>query len=109
MNKFNLLQKLEDMIIRKNTSNKRVDQDIKYESFYATLSEHDKTRLYCRNLVLKKLYNIRDLDFDKMKSKRGRREMIDLPFYDILQNPLYRMRFEYTLPFGIDENGKYIF
>lgn len=50
--------------------------------------------------------------------------MVGLPFYDILQNPEYRMLFEYSEPVKIDdqdnflfaedakrvdENGKYIF
>lgn len=39
---------------------------------------------------------------------KGKRDMSMLPFYDILMNPDYRMRFEYTDPIRIDKHGKII-
>ena len=39
---------------------------------------------------------------------KGKRDMNMLPFYDILMNPDYRMRFEYADPIRIDKHGKII-
>ena len=47
--------------------------------------------------------------YEEIKQMNGQRKINGLAFYDILQNPDYRMRFEYADPIGMDNNGKFIF
>ena len=47
--------------------------------------------------------------YEEIKKMNGQRKINGLAFYDILQNPDYRMRFEYADPIGMDNNGKFIF
>lgn len=51
--------------------------------------------------------NLENLDF--IKEMKGKRRIDGLPFYDILENPDYRLRFEYADPVGIDKDGKVFF
>lgn len=93
-------------LVRKNKINK---DDLRFDSFYAALSDHDKARLKIRNMLLGRFYKARNMQYEDIKDVRGKRKMQGLPFYDILQNPIYRMKFEYSEPYGLDHDGNFVF
>ena len=45
----------------------------------------------------------------EIKKMEGKRRIHGLPFYDILENNIYRMRFEYADPIDIDNDGNIVF
>ena len=47
--------------------------------------------------------------YQEIKKMNGQRKLNGLPFYDILQNPDYRLLFEYADPVDIDQSGQFIF
>ena len=99
------------LITEDDSKDKNVDNDLIYEPFYATLHGYDKTRLRQRKYIQSHYSmgnkNLENLDF--IKEMKGKRRIDGLPFYDILENPDYRLRFEYADPVGIDKDGNVFF
>ena len=63
-------------------------------------------------MVLNKSYNMRNKNLennDEIDKMNGKRRINGIAFYDILENPDYRMRFEYADPIGMDNDGNLIF
>ena len=60
INKFNLLDKLSDLLITENSKKTDAGEDLIFEPFFATLKPYDKKRLKLKKHVLNRMFGIDD-------------------------------------------------